>query len=211
MSSSIIDRIKQALSLGKNAEMGSLCVEAMESGMTARQVLDDALVSGMAVVGERFRRREIFLPHVLLSARAMYAGLDVLTPHLEGDGAANGPVVVLGTVQGDLHDIGKNLVAIMLRGAGLKVVDLGSDVSPAAFVAAAREHSAAVVGLSALLTTTMPMMRQVVDGLREAGLGDVKVLVGGAPVSDEFAVEIGAHGYGYNAARAVELAKGYVQ
>jgi 5-methyltetrahydrofolate--homocysteine methyltransferase len=159
----------------------------------------------MNVVGEQFRQREIFLPDVLLAARAMYAGLDLLKPLLARDGVPSAGTVVIGSVKGDLHDIGKNLVGIMLRGAGFEVVDLGHDVPPERFVDTAASEGASVIGLSALLTTTMPGMRQVVDLLCARGLaGRVKVIVGGAPVSAEFARAIGADAYGYDAANAVE-------
>jgi methylmalonyl-CoA mutase cobalamin-binding domain/chain len=137
----------------------------------------------------------------------MMAGLDVLQPLLEGNARSRRGTVVVGTVEGDLHDIGKNLVAIMLRGAGFEVVDLGNSVSPADFVRAARERDAQVVGMSALLTTTMPVMARVVDALKEAGLTDVKTVIGGAPVTEAYAREIGADGYGYDAARAVEVVR----
>ena len=140
----------------------------------------------------------------------MHAGLDCLKPHLaEGEAHTRGTVVI-GTVQGDLHDIGKNLVGIMLQGAGFQVIDLGHDVSPEAFVEAVREHSAHIVGLSALLTTTMPAMARVVASLKAAGLDHVKIVIGGAPVSEAYAREIGADGYGYDATRAVDLVKGFV-
>jgi 5-methyltetrahydrofolate--homocysteine methyltransferase len=159
----------------------------------------------MNVVGEQFRQREIFLPDVLLSARAMYAGLDVLKPHLASEGVASRGRVVIGTVKGDLHDIGKNLVGIMLKGAGFEVIDLGHDVSPEAFVEAAVREGAPLIGMSALLTTTMTRMKDVVALLRERGLaGKVRTIVGGAPVSADFAREIGADDYACDAATAVD-------
>jgi 5-methyltetrahydrofolate--homocysteine methyltransferase len=162
----------------------------------------------MNVVGEQFRRREIFLPDVLLSARAMYAGLDLLKPHLAADGVPLRGKVVLGTVKGDLHDIGKNLVGILLKGAGFEVIDLGHDVSPDAFVEAAVREQAPLIGMSALLTTTMPRMREVTALVRERGLaGRVRTIVGGAPVNADFAREIGADDYACDAATAVERVK----
>jgi 5-methyltetrahydrofolate--homocysteine methyltransferase len=162
----------------------------------------------MSVVGEAFRLREIFLPDVLLAARAMQAGLDLLRPQLAADGVPTAGRVVLGTVRGDLHDIGKNLVGILLGGAGFEVVDLGVDVPPERFVETAVERGAAVIGVSALLTTTMTGMREVVALVRARGLGDrVKVIVGGAPVTEAFAREIGADGWGYDAASAVVRVK----
>jgi len=198
----ILDDLKQTLIAGKHKEVPDLCRQALEDGIPAPEILSGGLLAGMDVISDRFRDRQIFLPAVLLAARAMYAGLDVLGPLLEGDASAHRGTVVIGTVEGDLHDIGKNLVGILLRGAGFEVIDLGHGVAPAAFVEAAREHDALAVGMSALLTTTMPAMAQVVKGLDEAGLGEVKTIVGGAPVSAAFADEIGADAYGYDAARA---------
>lgn len=178
---------------------------ALAVGHAPADVLKNGLVAGMTVVGERFRTREIFLPDVLLAARAMRAGMEVLEPLLVRDGVPRAGRVVLGTVQGDLHDIGKNLVGILLRGAGFEVVDLGTDVPAARFVDAAIEMDASVIGMSALLTTTMVRMREVVTLARERGLsGRVRTIVGGAPVSEGFAREIGADAYGFDAASAVE-------
>ncbi len=159
----------------------------------------------MNVVGEQFRRREIFLPDVLLSARAMYTGLELLKPHLASEGVPSGGKVVLGTVKGDLHDIGKNLVGILLQGAGFEVVDLGHDVAPETFVDAAVREGATLIGMSALLTTTMTRMRDVVAIVRDRGLaGRIRTLVGGAPVNADFAREIGADDYACDAAHAVD-------
>jgi 5-methyltetrahydrofolate--homocysteine methyltransferase len=206
----VIERLKEALIEGRDAEVRRLAEEALAGGTPAADLLDAGLVAGMNVVGERFRARDIFLPDVLLAARAMYAGLEVLRPRLETSATASKGTVVLGTVEGDLHDIGKNLVGILLRGAGYEVVDLGHNVSPAAFVEAARERRAQVVGMSALLTTTMPAMGRVVAALREAGLGDVRTIIGGAPLSEEYARRIGAQAYGFDAARAVELVRAWL-
>jgi 5-methyltetrahydrofolate--homocysteine methyltransferase len=182
-----------------------LAAQALAAGVPAGDVLQQGLVAGMGVVGEQFRLREIFLPDVLLSARAMYAGLGVLKPHLASEGVASRGKVVIGTVKGDLHDIGKNLVGIMLKGAGFEVIDLGHDVAPEAFVEAAVREGAPLIGMSALLTTTMTRMRDVVALLRERGLaGRVRTIVGGAPVSAEFAREIGADDYACDAATAVD-------
>jgi 5-methyltetrahydrofolate--homocysteine methyltransferase len=201
----ILERIAQALQQGDDQQVGRLAAEALAAGLPAGDVLQKGLVAGMNVVGEQFRLREIFLPDVLLSARAMYAGLDVLKPHLASEGVASKGKVVIGTVKGDLHDIGKNLVGIMLKGAGYEVIDLGHDVAPEAFVEAAVREGAPLVGMSALLTTTMTRMRDVVALLRERGLaGKVLTIVGGAPVSAEFAREIGADDYACDAATAVD-------
>jgi 5-methyltetrahydrofolate--homocysteine methyltransferase len=201
----ILDEIAAALQAGEAQKVGTLTAAALDAGLPAGEVLQRGLLAGMGVVGAQFRAREIFLPDVLLAARAMYAGLDLLKPHLANEGVALRGKVVLGTVKGDLHDIGKNLVAIMLRGAGFEVIDLGHDVPPQAFIDAALREQAPLIGLSALLTTTMPRMREVVDLVRERGLaGKVRTLVGGAPVSAQFAQEIGADGYACDAAQAVD-------
>jgi 5-methyltetrahydrofolate--homocysteine methyltransferase len=206
---SFIDRIREALIQGRDADVRDLTEEARASGTPVRELLQTGLIAAMEVVGERFRTREVFLPEVLLAARAMNAGLDVLKPHLEGEAIPSRGAVVIGTVEGDLHDIGKNLVGIMLRGAGYEVLDLGNNVSAGAFVSAALESKALAVGMSALLTTTMPVMGKIIGTLKEKGLHDVKTIVGGAAVSEEFAREIGADGYGFDAAKAVEIVRGW--
>ena len=204
----ILKRIAEALQLGDDQQTGVLTASALEAGLPAGDILQKGLVAGMNVVGEQFRLREIFLPDVLLSARAMYAGLDLLKPHLESEGVPTRGKVVLGTVKGDLHDIGKNLVAIMLKGAGFEVIDLGHDVAPEAFVDAAVQEEASLIGMSALLTTTMPRMREVVDLVRARGLaGKVRTIVGGAPLNADFAREIGADDYACDAAHAVDRVK----
>jgi 5-methyltetrahydrofolate--homocysteine methyltransferase len=182
--------------------------KALEEGMTAGQVLNDGLVAGMDRVGTDFRDGQLFVPEVLVCARAMHAALDVLRPLLaEGEAVAAGKVII-GTVSGDLHDIGKNLVAMMLEGGGFDVVDLDIDVSPQQFVEAVKAEKPDLVGMSALLTTTMTSMRETVDALVEAGVRDsVKIMLGGAPVTDAYAQEIGADGYAADAAGAVDLAR----
>jgi 5-methyltetrahydrofolate--homocysteine methyltransferase len=204
----ILTGIRDALQQGDDQQVRKLTAEALGAGLPAGEVLQQGLLAGMSVVGEQFRLREIFLPDVLLSARAMYAGLDVLRPHLASAGVASRGKVVIGTVKGDLHDIGKNLVGIMLKGAGFEVVDLGHDVAPEAFVDAAVREGATLIGMSALLTTTMTRMRDVVALLRERGLaGRIRTIVGGAPVSSDFAREIGADDYACDAAAAVDRVK----
>jgi 5-methyltetrahydrofolate--homocysteine methyltransferase len=196
---------------GDHTRAAELTRAAITDGMAPKAILDDGLIAGMTVVGDRFREHEIFLPDVLLAARAMYAGMDLLKPLLIRAGVPTMGTVVIGTVRGDLHDIGKNLVGIMLKGAGFDVIDLGHDVAPQKMVDAAREHGATVIGMSALLTTTMPAMRDVVDLLRAQGLdGRIRTVVGGAPVTAAFAREIGADAYGYDAANAVDVVKGLV-
>jgi 5-methyltetrahydrofolate--homocysteine methyltransferase len=204
----ILQQIASELERGEDEKVGELTRQAVDQGLSAKQILDDGLIAGMNVVGEKFRLHEIFLPDVLLAARAMYSGMDVIKPlMLEEDVTTIGKAVI-GTVQGDLHDIGKNLVGIMLKGAGFEVIDLGNDVAPERFIAAAKEHQAQVIGMSALLTTTMPVMRKVVKLLRAEGLnGRIKTIVGGAPLSAEFAAEIGADGYAYDGVNAVDKVK----
>lgn len=201
----LLKQISEELERGEDERVAALTGEAIAAGVPAKTILDDGLIRGMNIVGEKFRSHEIFLPDVLMAARAMYGGLDLLKPLLEAAGAPGRGKIVIGTIQGDLHDIGKNLVGIMLRGAGFDVIDLGNDVPPARFVETAKATGATVIGLSALLTTTMMGMRDVVAHLREEGLaGRIRVIIGGAPVSADFAREIGADAYGYDAANAVE-------
>jgi 5-methyltetrahydrofolate--homocysteine methyltransferase len=204
----ILAEIAARLEGGEDEEVRKLTQSAVAQSVAAADVLELGLIAGMQVVGDRFRAHEIFLPDVLLAARAMSAGMEILEPLL-GEGATKGRgTVVIGTVKGDLHDIGKNLVGIMLSGAGFEVIDLGKDVAPERFVDAARESGAGVIGMSALLTTTMPMMKQVVSLLKERGVGDsVRTIVGGAPVTEAYAREIGANSYGFDAANAVERVK----
>jgi 5-methyltetrahydrofolate--homocysteine methyltransferase len=201
----VVERIATKLLDGHDKAVSELTDQAIADGIAAKLILDEGLITGMSVVGERFRRHEIFLPEVLLAARAMHAGLARLRPLLLKEDVPTKGTAVLGTVQGDLHDIGKDLVGIMLRGAGFEIVDLGHDVAPERFVDTALENDASVIGMSALLTTTMPVMAQVVDLVRERGLaGRLLTCVGGAPVSAEFARDIGADAYGYDAVSAVE-------
>ncbi len=202
------DQLKQAIIDGNEAVALAMTQALLSTGASAREVLDSALLPGMDVVGQRMRDGECFIPEVLLSARVMQACLDLLRPQMAAGEQAGMGCVVIGTVEGDLHDIGKNLVSMLLQGAGFTVVNLGTGVSSAAFVAAVREHQASVVGMSALLTTTLPRMAETIAALKDAGLRDqVKVMVGGAPVTAAFADEIGADGYGANAGMAVERAK----
>jgi 5-methyltetrahydrofolate--homocysteine methyltransferase len=203
-------RIARALILGDRETVGRMTREGLDLGLDPKQIIFKGLIPGMDVVGEKFRRNEYYVPQVLLSARAMYAGLDLLKPLITA--AATGgdylATVVIGTAQGDLHDIGKNLVAMMLEGAGFRVLNLGRDVAPEAFCKAVEEHGARIVGISALMTTTMPAMKRTIDALVRAGLRDrVKVMVGGAPVTQAFADEIGADGYAKDSTLAVMKAK----
>jgi 5-methyltetrahydrofolate--homocysteine methyltransferase len=198
--------LKTAMKGGKVADVRRLVEAALAEGAPAQEILNDGLLAAMGEVGQRFKRNEVFVPEVLVAARAMKAGTEVLKPHLIQAGVQAVATAIMGTVKGDLHDIGKNLVIMMLEGAGFAVVDAGVDVAPERFVALAKEHSARIVGLSALLTTTMPGMKGAVDALRAAGL-PVKVIVGGAPVTQAYCDEIGADGYSMDAASAADLAK----
>jgi 5-methyltetrahydrofolate--homocysteine methyltransferase len=204
----LLSRIGENLQKGEDLQVGADVAEALAAGITAGDILHRGLITGMNAVGERFRRREIFLPDVLLAARAMYAGLELLKPHLAREGVPLRGKVVLGSVRGDMHDIGKNLVGIMLKGAGFEVIDLGHDVAPERFVEAAQESGAPLIGMSALLTTTMPRMRDVVELLKSRGLaGRIRTIVGGAPVDAGFARSIGADAYAGDASQAVAQVK----
>jgi len=204
----VLQQISESLQRGEDQQVAELTQQAIDAGLTAGQILNDGLLAGMDVVSERFGANEIFLPEVLLAARAMNAGMNLIKPLLIADDVRSLGKVVIGTIKGDLHDIGKNLVGVMLKGAGFEVIDLGADVAPERFVDTAAAEGARVVGLSALLTTTMTGMKDVVDLIKDKGLeGEVKVIVGGAPLSQAFADAIGADGYGYDAANAVTLVK----
>ncbi|MHC4128782.1 MAG: corrinoid protein [Planctomycetota bacterium] len=198
-------QLAQGVVDGDGRKVADLTGQAIDARVPAEQILNVGLLEGMATVGQRFKTHEIFLPEVLLAAKAMYVGMDLLKPLLIKENVKTLGKVVIGSIHGDLHDIGKNLVGIMLKGAGFDVIDLGNDVAPDRFVAAATTENASVIGMSALLTTTMRGMRTVVDLVRERGLGgEVKTIIGGAPVSAEFAREIGADAYGFDAANAVD-------
>jgi 5-methyltetrahydrofolate--homocysteine methyltransferase len=201
-----IQGIFQAVMTFNEAAVKSGVQAALAAGTPIDQILNEGLIGAMDEVGRKFSDGELFVPEMLMAAQVMKAGLAVLKPHL-GEGAVESKgVVVLGTVKGDLHDIGKNLVAMMMEGSGFRVVDLGVDVEAARFVRAAVEHKAGVVALSALLTTTMPAMKSTIDAIREAGLA-VKTIVGGAPVTQAFAHQVGADGYSDDAPGAVELVR----
>jgi 5-methyltetrahydrofolate--homocysteine methyltransferase len=204
----LLPKISEELQKGNFKEMPKLIQDALKAGIPPSKILSDGLVAGMDVVGEKFRCDEIFMPEVLISAKAMQAGMDILRPKLIEIGAKLAGQIVLGTVKGDLHDIGKNLVGMLMEGAGYQVIDLGIDVPIEKFVEAVKSNRPNIVGLSALLTTTMPMMKLVIESLTEAGVRDtVKIMVGGAPVTEKFAKEIGADGYAPDAASAVAKAR----
>jgi len=206
--SEILQQIASKLYEGSAGDVASLVQQALDDGMGAEEVLSGGLIVGMDEVGKDFKAGELFVPEVLIAARAMHAGMDILRPLLVESGAPSAGTCLIGTVKGDLHDIGKNLVRMMVEGAGFTTIDLGTDVSAEAFVEAVREHKPSLVGMSALLTTTMVNMKSVIEALEEAGVRDsVKVMIGGAPVTQAFADEIGADGYAPDAASAVDLAR----
>ena len=201
-----LKELTEAIKKGNRNEAKRLVTEAIAANQPARAILD-AMVAAMDEVGAKFQRNEIFVPEMLIASRAMKEAMAILEPVLVKAGITPAFTAVVGTVQGDLHDIGKNLVAMMWKGANFGVIDLGTNVSPEKFVEAARTHHAAVVGLSALLTTTMPAMKQTVDALRAAGLTQTKVVIGGAPITAEFAKEIGADAFAPDAASAVDVVR----
>jgi len=206
--SDVLEKISRAIIEGDDDTIAGLTKAALDEGLNAKEILDGGLMPGMDHMGVEFKAGRMFVPEVLLSARTMKASMAVLEPLLAADESIAVGKVVMGTVEGDLHDIGKNLVGMMMEGAGFKVVDLGVDVSPEALVEAVKKEKPDVVGMSALLTTTMRNMGRTIDALKEAGLRDqVKVMVGGAPVTGDFAKQIGADGTASSAPAAVDLAK----
>ncbi len=200
--------LKNSVIGGDEDSAADLTQRAIDANLAPKTILDDGLIAAMTIVGEQFKNHEVFLPEVLLAARAMNAAMEKLKPLLLSQNVPTLGRVVIGSVQGDLHDIGKNLVGIMLKGAGFEIIDLGHDVTPANFVDTAESESAGVIGMSALLTTTMPAMKQVVDLVHDRDLDSrIKTIVGGAPVTAEFASEINADAYGFDAASAVDRVK----
>jgi 5-methyltetrahydrofolate--homocysteine methyltransferase len=198
--------LTQAIIDGDKVRADELTRQCLAAGEEPGAIIEERLVPGMAVVGERFKCDEIFVPEMLISANAMKTALGILEPLLTASGVKAAHTAVIGTVEGDLHDIGKNLVAMMWRGANIEVIDLGVNVSPAAFASAVEAHRPQLVGMSALLTTTMPRMRNAVAAVKAVG-GDTKVVIGGAPVTEEFASEVGADGFAADAASAVDVAR----
>ncbi|MBR48932.1 MAG: cobalamin-binding protein [Chloroflexi bacterium] len=197
---------------GNNTQVDELTKQALENGFDANTILDQGLIAGMAIVGIKFRDNLIFVPEVLVAARAMKAGMVHIEPILSASGIEPIGKVIMGTVKGDLHDIGKNLCIMMLRGAGFTVIDLGVDTSSEEFIEAVEEHNAEILGMSALLTTTMPNMGKTISSFEEIEMRDlVKIMVGGAPLSQEFADEMGADGFGKDAISCVDLAKQFVE
>lgn len=201
-------QIAENLTQGKAPQVGQLVQQAVDEGGDVEKILNEGLLAGMSVVGDRFKKNEFYIPEVLIAARAMKEGMQILRPLLAEKNIKGAGTVVLGTVRGDLHDIGKNLVGMMLEGAGFEVVDLGVDVAPEKFIQVAEERNVDIAGLSALLTTTMPAMKDVISSLNKSNLrGKVKVMIGGAPVTQDYADEIEADGYAPDAASAVDKAK----
>ena len=201
--------ISKALMGGRAAVVKDLVQKALDAGLSPADILNQGLLHGMGIIGDKFKKNEVYVPEVLIAARAMKAGMEILKPRLVEAGVEPVATVVIGTVKGDLHDIGKNLVGMMLEGAGFRVVDGGIDLPPEKFVTLAKENNARIIGVSALLTTTMTTMKLVVNAVKEAGL-DTKIIIGGAPVTQSFCNEIGADGYAPDAASAADLAKALV-
>ena len=207
MANAILTEISEKIQKGKTKDIKALVPKALEEGVSASEILNEGLLDGMNIIGIKFKNNEVFVPEVLIAARAMKAGTDILKPYLVSDNVSAKGKVVLGTVRGDFHDIGKNLVKMMMEGHGLEVIDLGVDVAPEAFVNAAKENGADVIACSALLTTTMAEMKNVVDLCKAEGIRDnVKIMIGGAPITDAYKTEIGADVYTSDAASAAEAA-----
>lgn len=210
MSAAILQEISEKLQQGKTKDIKILVPKALEEGVSAKDILNDGLLAGMSIIGTKFKNNEVFVPEVLIAARAMKAGSEILKPHLVSADVRPVGKVVLGTVRGDLHDIGKNLVKMMMEGKGLEVIDLGVDVAPEAYIEAAKEHGADIIACSALLTTTMGEMKNVVDLCVAEGIRDkVKIMIGGAPITDAYCREIGADAYTTDAASAAEVARAF--
>ena len=208
----ILSEISKQIEIGNDEKVYELTNDAIGRKIEPKLILNDGLISGMNVIGEQFRKHEIFLPDVLLAAKAMYAGMELLKPHFIKDEIPTLGKIVIGTVKGDLHDLGKNLVAIMLKGAGFEVIDLGKDVPPEKFIESAINESAQLIGMSALLTTTLPVMSEVIYLLKEKNLNrEIKTIIGGAPVSKEYAQEIGADAFAFDASNSVIVAKELIE
>lgn len=207
-----LSAIAENIIQGNKAGATAITQQAIDEGIATQQVLNEGLIAGMNVVGAKFKCNEFYVPEVLIAARAMKECMALVKPLLIKSGVDPAGKILIGTIKGDLHDIGKNLVAMMLEGSGFEVIDLGVDIKPEAFVQSVKETSANLIGMSALLTTTMPMMKDTIEALEEAGLRhSMKILIGGAPVTQAYADEIGADGFAADAASAVELAKELVK
>ena len=206
--SELFGKIAETLIDGNMDKVVVLTKEALDAGLSPKEILDKGLLAGMDIVGQRFKAEDMFIPEVLRCAKCMHGSMEILRPLLSETDAESIGTFVIGTVKGDLHDIGKNLVGMMFEGAGFDVIDLGIDQEPQAFVDAIKQHNAKIVGLSALLTTTMPKVGETIKAIKEAGIRDqVKIMVGGAPVTAAFAEKVGADGYASNAASAVDKAR----
>jgi len=207
-----LEKLADALKNGRAPDVTKLVNEALSENIPAEQILNNGLIVGMNTVGVLFKSGKMYVPQVLIAARAMYAGLDILNPILSEQDVAPLGVVAIGTVKGDMHDIGKNLVAMMMEGAGIKVIDLGTNVTAAKFIQAVKVDGAQIVAMSALLTTTMQQMKATIDEIDKAGIRDnVKIMIGGAPITQEYADDIGADGYTSDAASAAEMAKSFLE
>ncbi|MBC8314020.1 MAG: corrinoid protein [Bacteroidetes bacterium] len=201
----ILQQISDQIDLGDDEKVHELTTTAIEQKIPVKKILDEGLLQGMNIVGQKFKEHKLFLPEVLMAAKAMNAGMELIKPLLLSDSIPMKAKVVIGTVRGDLHDIGKNLVGVMLKGAGFEIIDLGNDVTPEKFVETAKTEGAEFIGMSALLTTTMPVMKEVVDQIRKENLEEkIQTLIGGAAVSRSYAEEIGATAYCYDGSNAVE-------
>jgi 5-methyltetrahydrofolate--homocysteine methyltransferase len=208
----ILEDIALSVEKGDEASVGELTQKAVSEGIAPAEILDNGLVAGMNVVGEKFKNNEVFIPEVLVSARAMKAGMRIVRPLLAEANIESRGNIVVGTVKGDLHDIGKNIVGMLLEGAGYEVTDLGTDVTAEQFMEVVEKKGANVIGMSALLTTTMTYMKEVIQAVDDAGFRDkVKVIIGGAPITQSYADEINADGYAPDAASAVDLVKGLLE
>ncbi len=206
-----LNNVSEALQRGDTEKVEELVKQALEENLLPKDILENGLIKGMDIIGAKFKKNEVYVPEVLIAARAMHAGMSILRPKLAETGVKNIGKVVMGTVKGDLHDIGKNLVIMMLEGAGFEVIDLGIDVSEEKFVEAVKVHQPNIIGMSALLTTTMINMEEVIKALEATGLRDkVKIMIGGAPITQNYADQIGADGYSPDAASAVDKAKSFI-
>jgi len=207
-----LEKLADALKNGRAPDVTKLVNEALSENIPAEQILNNGLIVGMNTVGVLFKSGKMYVPQVLIAARAMYAGLDILNPILSEQDVAPLGIVAIGTVKGDMHDIGKNLVAMMMEGAGIKVIDLGTNVTADKFIQAIKVDGAQIVAMSALLTTTMQQMKATIDEIDKAGIRDnVKIMIGGAPITQEYADDIGADGYTSDAASAAEMAKSFLE
>ena len=208
----LLQKIKDAVIAGKANDIEGIVREAVDAKADLNAVINDAMIAAMDIVGQRYSKNEIYVPEMLVSAVTMKRGLDVLTPLLGDKKQKSAGTIVMGTVKGDIHDIGKNLVIMMLQGAGFDVIDLGVDLTAEKIVEEVKKHNPDILGLSALLTTTMPEVQIVIDALKSAGVrNNLKIMVGGAPVNEEWALKVGADGYGADAGHAVEVARSLVK